>query len=490
MRTEVPKRTGTTRKASLNIPVFSGINVQHTRKIGEPSAGKNFVVQNGMLRTRDGCSLVTSSFPAAIKSIHQAPKVGMDTKLIVEAGNNIYHRTTEAGAWSAIQSASTNYGFSSVLWAIVDENGSVSSNLYLAGGGTNKLYVYSIDTGGISVWSNFSPEMSGVMPTMEFLCKHEGRMFGWGLNSAYPNRMYFCGYDETDAKNVSAEYWPEDFWLDVSGSAAEPVLDAVSLGGHMLVLTPRRHYRVYFSDETNNSTDEIGKVGMYKIRCAAKVGNYCLWLTQEDGKYRVYAYSGSEAVPVSQNVEELFAGYSFTNAFAFENGGEFWLVLPGSPTNKTTVFVYDLKDWFIYEYPFVINCAGAFGAVTGREYVHLGLNDNRIVKLDGSLTDLGVSITSELVIGPLSSEGRKTKIKRLWLTAEPDNDFDIDVYSTSDREAEGSAITAEFTAGVQETVEVKITGTKGRNNSLRLSATDRISGLESGSITAVVGAVK
>jgi len=486
----IPKRTGSANKQSLSIKGFRGINAQHTRQIGEPSAGKNFVVQNSILRTRDGCSLVTSDFPAAIKSIHQAPKVGMETKLVVEAGTTIYRRTTEAGEWEAIQSSSTSYGFSSVLWAIVDENGSVSSNLYLAGGGTNKLYVYSIDTGTIGVWSNMDPIMSGVMPTMEFLCKHEGRMFGWGLNSAYPNRIYFCGYDETDAKNVSAEYWPEDFWLDVSGSAAEPVLDAISLDGYMLVLTPRRHYRVYFADESNISIDEVGKIGMYKVRCAAKVGNYCLWLTQEDGKFRVYAYSGSEAVPVSQNVEELFSDYSFTNAFAFENGGEFWLVLPGSPTNKTTVFVYDLKDWFIYEYPFVINCAGAFGAVTGREYVHLGLNDNRIVKLDGSLTDLGTGITSELVIGSISSLGRKTKIKRLWLTAEPTNDFDIDVYPTSDRGAEGSAITAEFTTGVQETVEVKIAGTKGRNNSLRLSTTDRISGLKSGSITAVVGALK
>ena len=444
---------------------------------------------DGKLRTRDGCSLVVSDFANPIKSIHSAPKVNMNTKLVVEVGTVIWHRVSEEGVWDDIQSdAASNYGYSSVLWTTVDSTGLAADNLLLLAGG-RRLYIYSIDTGTMGVWSNFSPEMSGVMPKMDRIWKHEDSLFGCGLTDAYPNRIYVCGLDENG--NISHEYWPEKNWFDVSTTAAEPALEGVSLGGHMIIFTTRKHYRVYFSrdgEDISVDSSEVGKVGLYKMGCATKVGNLCIWLTQEDGDFRVYAYSGSEALPISEKIESLFAGHSFTNVFCFENGGQFWLVLPNSPTGKTTVFVYDKGDWFIYEYPFIINCAAGFGAVMGREYVHLGLNDKRISRIDDSEYDLDIHvIENDMTIGPISGEGNKIALKRLYLTAEPDYDLVIDVFGKSDGEDEISQDQLISDRNKLTTSDIRLSNVRGYNVSLRLNTYGTLRGVMGGRITVLPG---
>jgi len=480
-------------KTSIDIDKFRGINTLHTRLIGEPSSGKNFLIVDEKLRTREGCSLVTSDFSYPIKSIHSAPKVNMETKLVVEVNETIWQKVGAEEEWEDLQGdAASNYGYSSVLWTTVDETGLAADNLLLMAGG-RRLYVYSIDTGGIGVWSNFATGTSGVMPKMDRIWKHEDSLFGCGLTDAYPNRIYVCGLDENG--NISHEYWPENNWFDVSTTAAEPTLEGVSLGGHMIIFTTRRHYRVYFSrgsdasqDDISVDSSEIGKVGLYKMGCAAKVGNLCIWLTQEDGDFRVYAYSGSEALPISEKVESLFAGHSFTNVFCFENGGQFWLVLPNSPTSKTTVFVYDKGDWFIYEYPFVINCAAGFGTVMGREYVHLGLNDNRIVKIDDSEYDLDTyAIENDMTIGPISGEGNKIALKRLYLTAEPDYDLVIDVFGKSDGESEISQDQLVLDRDKLTTSDIRLCNVRGYNVSLRLNTDGTLRGVMGGRITVLPG---
>lgn len=476
-------------KRALPVKAFGGINKLHTRDLGQASEGKNFWTRNGVLVTREGCSLVsTPSFTSSIESIHSAAKVGMTTRLLVEEGTNLWH-TLDGINWSTIKTDVAGNGYSSV---------SYYGYLILVSG--SQMLAYDIGAATIAPLQN-TDDPTIPVPDMEFITVHKDILFGWAPHFSPADTIHFNGYEkDADGKILgrSKDAWPADFAIKVPDGSGSPVMACIPAGTHLLILTQRSYWLLYGDNEDNFSLVPGGATGVYSERCAAKVGDYAVWLgLDEHGVKRVYAYSGTQPYVISQPVEELLNNLpaaAFANVRTYGFGAQFWLVLPDTTTNTTKAFVFDTQDkeWYYHEYPAAFMCTALHGDYMGRQYIHLGTHDARVVRLDSSSTDLGNPITTEFKIGPVHLDGaNKFKVKRIWFNAEPRNDFSLDVYASTDAGAESGLYSVSFTAGGQKTQQVKLQGdNKGRDIYLRVVSTDRINELQSFTLTVVPKAVK
>ena len=475
-------------KQAISIRAFGGINKLHTRELGQASEGKNFWTRNGALVTREGCSLVPDTpFISPIRSIHSAAKVQVSSRLLVEESGKLWHRLYEGGSWQTLLDSVSGNGFSSTTYY---------EHLILVNG--SQKYAYDIGAGNIAPLLNLE---DGNVPDMEFITVHKDILFGWATNYAPVDTIHFNGYEKDANGKIlgrSKDSWPPDFTIKVSGDAGTPVLNCISLGTHLLILTQKGYWLLYGDNEDNFILVPGGAIGVYNARLSAKVGDIAIWLGfDEHGIKRVYAYSGTTPYVISQPIEELLNELPtslFSRAHAYGFGTKFWLILPDTQANTTKAFVFDTeeKQWYLLEYPVAFAYACLYGDYMERQHIYFGTHDARLVMLDDSPTDFGNPIVTEFRIGPIHLDGaQKFKAKRLWVNSEPRNDFSLDVYTSSDASEESGPYTVSFTAGGQKTQQVKLQGgNKGRDIYLRVNTLDKINELQSFSLTIVPKAVK
>jgi len=479
----IPKRTGATNKQSLDINGFRGINAQHTRKINELSDGKNFVVNNGVISTRGGYSLVDAPFSTPILSLHMGAKVSLESRLLAEVGTSLWYRHSLTDPWVEITGVpSANYGYGSCTWTDPNDG---TSHLILAGGSTSQAYNIDVGT-GVSELINLD---IGDVPFMEFCCVYRDHIFVWGPNSAYPNRVNYCGGVEQTG-HISKDYWPEDHAFDVPVDASEPVINCIPFSDHLLVLTTKSYHRNL--GQIHPDFDQIyrtGDIGVYGVKCSVKLGNYAFWLTDEK---QVVAYEGNTAEVISDNIDELLTDMDFSDVFTVGFGNQFWLVIPDSTAGTTTCFIFDTQEkaWFKFEYALAFTCATVFGEPMGEQTLHFGTHNGVILDLDGYEFDYDTSIETEFIIGPVNSSNRKNKFKRIYFVAETPFGYNLEVYVKSDGKNEEEVKIVSVLGGAQQSFYVSLGGVKGQNVQFRVNSSDRIQGLKSASLVMIPGKVK
>ncbi len=473
-------------KQALAVRAFGGINKLHTRELGQASEGKNFWTRNGVLFTREGCSLLAGTpFTGAVRSVHGAARAQVMPRLLVEEGANLWRYNTLN--WTALLASVSGNGFSSTMYY---------DHLILVNG----LQKYAYDVAGDSIAPLQNLE-GGRVPNMEFITVHKDILFGWAPHYYPADTIHFNGYEKDANGKIlgrSKDSWPPDFAIRVQDGSGSPVMACIPAGTHLLILTQRSYWLLYGNNEDNFSLIPGWAIGVYNERCVAKVGDYAIWLCEDDhGAKRVYAYSGTQPYVISQEIEELINNLparAFAKVKAYGFGTKFWLILPDTASNTTKAFVFDIeeKQWYVHEFPASFMSACLYGE-SDEQRIHFGTNDARVVQLDeNSTTDFGHPIVTEFKIGPLNTgDGRKFKVKRLWVNAEPRNGFSLDVYISSDAGDESGPYSVTFEAGGQKTQQVKPQGgNKGRDVYLRVVTTDKINELQSFSLTVMPKAVK
>ncbi len=461
-------------KSLISIPAWGGINALHARNPGQPSNGKNFIVENGELSTRGGSSLVASTdFDAAIRSIHAAAKAGANTRFLAEEGANLWHRTSPTGEWVKLkEDVNGAHPINSTIWS----TGSGDNYAMLVNGAQMRLY--DITAGTVSDMQNLATGETTV-PAMEFVSNIRGTnyVFAWAPNYTDPHLLRYNGVDGDGYPSI--DYWPSTNAINISGDASEPVVDCLQLNAYSIALTIRGYYRV-MGIPGGFEPYPGGGIGAYGVRCAAVVANVALWLGADR---KVYAYTGTEAYPISQPVDKYLKAETYTNVFSARTPTQFWLCFPGTTT--TTCYVFDVREkaWFIFVYPFVFKAACLFGEYLATEYLHFGLSDGRILRTDTSTSDAGTAITTDLTLGPMGVGGQFFSAPTMHLTANPAAQFALSVYRKENNHTEAGPETATFAAGVESTQEINLHGITGRNLIVRMTTTNKVDSLLSGEIT-------
>ena len=471
----------TSPKKPVDITYIGGINNLHTRQVNEPSTGKNFRSYNGDLTTRGGSvEIAGTSFASPIRSIHAAPKVGYDTRLIVEEGTNLWHRTTDGGGWTLLKSdVSGTHGFRSCLW---------SNYLILVNG--EQALAYDIENATIADLEDSPPHMQHVINGNDLI-------YGWAPDYEDSDRINYCAEDSDG--NPSKDLWDTSERYFTAGDSSSPVLDVIILDTHKFILTKKNCLKLY-SEPGSFQPSYAGAIGAYKSKLSAIVRDVVFWVGMDNGIKKIFAYSGTSPYEVGQKISTFLQEESFDYAWACSVGNQYKLFLPNTTTGVTRIYTFDLgvmddadndSKWYIDEFPWLFMCGCSYCVnYIDQEYLYLGTNDNKIVKLDESLTnDNGTAITSDVTFGPLRAEGRKNKIKDLFIGALPENDFDVDVYIGVDDKEEKGPYTASFEEGNQADLRLILHGFKGRNITIRLTSTDTVSKIQQLTPYIVPGAV-
>jgi len=441
----------------IEIRGFRGINRSHTRELGQLSGGKNFRTRLGGLFSRPGSVSVTVPNPCgAIKSLHAAPKVSADTRLLLEEGTSLWHKAG-AEAWANIKNNLNGTRLDSCRW---------QDYLILVNGNDKLAY---------DLTSRTLTSLGGPPPALEYVIYWKFRIFGWAPNFTTPHRLHFCGYDANG--EISKDVWPGTFYLDIGGSAGRPVLEVIPYNTHLVAFTRYFFKRVYGDDDTNFEILDGADIGVYNSGLAALVSNKIFWVAPDK---RVYRYSGSSPVTVSDGIDELLASEDFADAFALSLDSMFWLFFPGDTTTKVYIFDPLENDWYIDVYPAVIKAGYAHGAYNSPESIYFGTQAGTMFKIDSSATtDFGgTEITTEAELGPVDLAGAEFWVNNMHVQADPKNSFQLDVYASCDRRPEQGPFSAYFTAGAQDTKEIMLRQVRGKNISLKLSSTDRINELQ------------
>ena len=87
-----------------------------------------------------------------------------------------------------------------------------------------------------------------------------------------------------------------------------------------------------------------------------------LWVGKDiSGELVVNIYTGTEPTIISGPIQEYLDDIDNNGVFTKSFLNQFWLVSPGTTT--TRVFVYDVTEgeWFIYDFPFVLQSGTEFG---------------------------------------------------------------------------------------------------------------------------------
>jgi len=458
--------------------VFGGIDARHTRQPGNPSTGKNFYIKNQELFTRGGSSLVNTdpTFASYINTLHSAGKVGVSTRILTEEGTNLWHSLNGGTTWAKLMDGTvTGSGFNSCRW---------QDYLILVSG--TKMKAYDIAAGTLA-------DLGGTPPNLEDVTTWKSYLFGWAPNYAHSDYLWMCGEDE--GENISKDVWPATRFLNVGGSIGASVMKMVPCIDHALILTFKGYYRLLGTppDLTNLELIYAGNINLYNGRLIAVAADIPIWLGLEGGYRRIYGYTGTAPLPISMPIEvyEILQSYTLTYARAVGIANQWWMFIPNTPTaGYTTALVFDTteREWFIYEFPFVIRSACVYSDYMGREYIYCGLgtaiSSKYIAKLDDSATDAGsVAITTSFTLGPHDIFDAEITARTLYLQGYPRNNFTLSIYPRMDNGSEGSAISMAFTTGQPVTQKAPLGTNYGYNLSLRVTTTDKINSLRKGSIT-------
>lgn len=452
---------------AFEIKAFAGVNTNHNRALGQFSFCRNIRVKNGVIKTRSGCVAVTTPTATAIKSLHSGSAVGQQSKLLLEEGSSLWARSGSGGVWTNIKNdLDTSKKLDSTRWL----------DYLVLVNGTHKL-AYNIKTGALTT-------LGGSPPALEYVVTWKFRIFGWGPNSSNGNNLYFCGYDGN--QDISKDVWPATFFLNIGGDAGTPIFDVIPYRSHLLCLTARGFSRVYGEDETNFEILYGGNVGILAPKLATVVGDYVFWVDQNA---QIRVYSGTTADVISVPIDELLRGENFNKATLLSYNGQFWLFFNKDTYTRAYIFDIDEKAWFIDEYPFSVSAAVLHGEYMSKEVPLVGTSAGALYELDSGSSDAGATINSEFTVGPLEIEGRTIKGKRIWINAEPRNNFSLQAYFLADG-AESGPTQVDFEQGPQTSVEVDASDMEGQNIGARFEALGRIDEIQKMTIVASVKGVK
>lgn len=464
---------------TINIPAFGGINKLHTRDPGQSSKGQNFWTRGGSLVSRGGSELIggTTPFMSAIRSIHTGVRVGVPARLLVEEGRMLWVRPQEGAAWTNLRFDldTTGTPLNSAIW----------KGFLLLFSGTRML-AYDIQNNTIADITNSG---GNPVPVMQHVAVDKDIIFGWSPDYPDGHLVRFNGYTK-DAQGFilgrSQNEWPPDFALNVSGSSGTPVLDVIPFRGYRFCLTQTSSHLIYGDNEDDFRVLPGDNIGAFRAGCSALAGNIILWLNFDiKGMPKVYAFTGTQSVVVSQPIEELLMEEDFSGVFAKALTNQFWLIFPGTTSTKCYIYDTDEQQWYIYTYPAVIRATTLIPEQMREQTIHFGLQSGGVLKLNESNNDFGNPIVTEMLLGPFSAGAMRFRLKRIWLEVEPRNNFSIQVYATGDQWQEKGAFSISAKAGNPTSVGTRIHGVRGRSIFLRLVSTSRINELQQA--TLVVG---
>lgn len=469
-------------KQPIDITKFGGINKLHTRELGQASIGKNFWTKSGSLVTREGCSYLGPSFSSAIKSMHTGGTINTQQKLFVEVENSLY--LVDGSNKTVVRSGLSGPPLDSVQYS-----------QFIVFGNGNQMFSYNLKTGTTEDLKNISKRENGndvisssPVPSMSRFLSYRKYLLGFAPEKENGNKIYFNGplLDQDGADlGMNKDVWPPDHSLTIGSSEGTSIIEAIPFNTHLFLLTRRNSWRIYGYSKDNFEVNTGGSVGVYGTGLAQLVGEIIIWVGNDK---RVYAYSGSDTYPISQQIDELLYDKDMGSAFTHTDGVRFWLVFPSSPT---VCFVFDLleKNWYIHEFPFRIKSAVTYYGV--EQSLYFGTEDGRILKLSGEGNDAGTPIETEFMIGPFDLESRKVKVKSLWVNSEARNDFNLTVLPSVDDESRTfKPIPLQVKKGEQKSQRVRMSGVKGLNISLKITSKDRISELQKLTLSVVPKGVK
>jgi hypothetical protein len=440
----------------IEILGFGGINRRHDRQPGQPSGGKNFRTRGPALFSRSGTVSVTAPDPcAAIKSLHAAAKVSVDTRLLMEEGNNLWHKTT--GAWSLLKSDLNGTRLNSCRWQD-----------YLLMGNGNQALAYDITNRTIA-------DIGGSPPPMQHLVWWKYRPWVWAPDYTDPHLLSFPGYDVDG--NISKDVWPVTYKLNIGGSAGLPILGCVPYKTHMVSFTRNFFKRVMGNDETDLAVLDGTDTGLLSPRLATLVDKILFWVGSNE---KVYLYTGSDPIPISDPIKELLDTEDFSNAFSLNLNNQYWLFFPLVTTTRVYIFDPGESGWYIDEYPAVITAGYIHGAYNSAESIYFGTSAGTMCKVDDSATTdfTEAAITTDVYLGPLDAGGAEFWANTLHVQADPKNNFNLDIYASCDRRPEQGPFPAYFSVGSQSYRDISLRQVRGKNVSLRISSTDKINELQ------------
>ena len=477
---KIPQRGGSNNKTSLEIKAFGGINTLPNRKLGQPSAGKNFLTVGGKFRTRPGLVAAPgiTALTKEIRSLHFAKMAQTSERFLAETVDGIYYYDSDLEEWDLKDAGyASNYGFSSAIWR--DE-------IVLAGG--NKMNLFGIETPTLTL--NFTTgSESGAAG--EGVAVFKDRVFLFGPNYAPAYKLKFNGYEyvydeETEEYtdeivDVDIFVWPEKY--QIPANDGDSILSVIPTGSSMFILTGNGYWHVYGNNEDDFEVIREGDIGCYDLNHGKLVGDIIVWLGKDK---KVYVYTGSTAEHVSGPIDEYLSAQTFsvTTVRCHSFSGQFWIIFRGT---TTTAYVFDTveKQWYIYEFPVNISAA-----CMRNNIIHFGTSTGAILQFIEGVNDNGTTITTDSTLGPINMQSRKIKVKNFYISANPGNDFDIDISSVVDDYEESSPDICSFNEGSESTQNVKVNSRKGLDIYVKISSTDIINELSGGTIIVSAGQLK
>jgi hypothetical protein len=284
---------------------------------------------------------------------------------------------------------------------------------------------------------------------------------------------------------MNKDVWPPDHSLTIGSSEGTSIIEAIPFNTHLFLLTRRNSWRIYGYSKDDFEVNTGGSVGVYGTNFVQLVGEIIMWVGNDK---RVYAYSGSDTYPISQQIDELLYDKDMGSAFTHTDGVRFWLVFPSS---HTICFVFDLleKNWYIHEFPFRIKSVVTYYGT--EQFLYFGTEDGRIIKFAGDGDDVGIPIETEFVLGPFDIESRSMKIKSVQVNTEARRPFTLTFEPYVDNEARTfSPIDLDVEPGLQKTHRVRLSGVKGQNVAIRITSQQRIDELQKLTLAGFVKGVK
>ena len=455
----------------LDIAGFTGINALPDRRRSELASGKNIVFENNFIKTRGGSSLLDKTFDSPVKSIHAAARQSV-SRLLIEEGSTLWHRTTASGNFTQLKTGLTGYGVNSCRWQdyliLVDGVGA---------------WAYSLENHSIADLGGNPPAMSNVM-------EWNNRIFGWNPYGNRPFAVNFCGIDQSTLL-VSKDIWDTALYtIDVGHqNTINPVFAFTRFLTHFFVLFPNGFCRVYGSNAEDFQPTQYGVTNIINDKCWANCNSFVAWVGKEIGQYRVFAYRGPSPIRVSAPVEEFFEGLNFSNAWAICFEGAYHLFIPDDSTDTTLLFVYDGASWQVHEYPAVITCAANYYEYMETGNLYMGLKSKKVAICDDSMTngkptDWGTPITSEFILETRAG-GQLVNFENIYVNANPVSNFTINATAKVEGKPWKTPVGYTFIPDgeiADMDIAMKFSNLWGRNLKLKFTSTDKIDRIQGMSI--------
>lgn len=453
--------TSSSFKNDITINKLGGIDARSEREKYRFSEGGNFYIKNGSLLSRAGTVKIDSDFGAPIIAMFQAPLPGRNTILIVQVGKHLWHLVDEI--WTDKYTLTSAEPVKSCRFI----------NKLLFVNGTDRVS-FDIPT---DTYTTLVVEGDTTIPALEYLAAWKFRAFGWMPNTSNSHMLYFCGYD--DNSMIDPTVWPPTFTLNVGGTVGSPIFGAFDAGNVLLVLTENSYTPIYGNTEEDFEVSTAGQTNVLRPEVVESINGIVLWVGKDiSGELVVNIYTGTEPTIISGPIQEYLDDIDNNGVFTKSFLNQFWLVSPGTTT--TRVFVYDVTEgeWFIYDFPFVLQSGTEFGEYLKDDDIYFGTS-LEVVKFDHTAsTDINDNtINTSFTLGPFFIENRKLKPKTLHITATPENDFSLGMVLILDDNPEADSLDIPFvsvTPNKQVNSHMKLPRDKGYNMSYRISTTDKV----------------